>query len=141
MSKFSVFGIGLLLLSLAFAAGRPSRAGDKDDKDIKKKASVWMKTKLELSRHILEGLTDGDFKKIEGNAVALNLTHFLEALFTTKNPAYKQQVVLFTTANNEIVRQARAKNIYGATLAYNQLMVSCVQCHQIVRDAKKSPKE
>jgi hypothetical protein len=107
------------------------------EEEAQKKASVWMKTKTNLSTKILAGLTDADFDKIRDNAQALNVASLLEVLFKGKDPAYQQQVVLFVTANQELIRQAKAKNLYGATLAFNQLTVSCVQCHQIIRDAKK----
>jgi hypothetical protein len=38
---------------------------------------------------------------------------------------------------DEIVKQPRAKNIYGATLAYLKLTMGCVTCHRFVRDAAK----
>lgn len=134
MRKICLCGLALLVIALALPAAT-SQGGD--DKDIKKKANIWMKAKLEFSRQILEGLTDGDFDKIGQNARALNVAGFFDALFRPKNPDYKHQIVLFVSANDEIIRQAKAKNLLGATLAYNQLMVSCVQCHQILRDAKK----
>ena len=37
----------------------------------------------------------------------------------------------------ELIRQAGKKNLGGATLAYTQLTLSCVHCHNVVRDAKK----
>jgi cytochrome c556 len=52
------------------------------------------------------------------------------------NKEYKRQTALFEFANEELVRQANAKNVEGATLAYNRLTVTCVQCHRVVRDAK-----
>jgi hypothetical protein len=128
----------LLLASLLVVGGfsYPSRGGEKKEGE-KQKASVWMKAKTEYSRNILAGLTEADFDKIAENAKALNVTSFLEVLFRAKHPGYKQQVLLFASANQELIRQAKAKNLYGATLAFNQLTVSCVQCHQIVRDVKK----
>ena len=50
---------------------------------------------------------------------------------------YRRQMAMFEFANEELVRQANAKNVEGATLAYNQLTISCVQCHRVVRDTKK----
>jgi hypothetical protein len=114
----------------------PSSGGEKKEGE-KQKASVWMKVKTEYSRNILAGLTEADFDKIAENAKALNVTNFLEILFRAKRPEYKQQISLFAAANQELIRQAKAKNLYGATLAFNQLTISCVQCHEIVRDAKK----
>jgi hypothetical protein len=39
----------------------------------------------------------------------------------------------FGSANGALVRAAEDKNLDGATLAYTQLAISCVQCHKIVR--------
>ncbi|MFO0967891.1 MAG: hypothetical protein U0793_20210 [Gemmataceae bacterium] len=133
MSKKCRVALALLLAIIAVPMGG-YYAGEKA---TEKKASVWMKTKLEFSRRILEGLTEADFDKIADNAKSLNYAGFFDALFRPPNPEYKHQITLFVSANEEIIRQAKAKNIYGATLAYNQLMVSCVQCHQMVRDARK----
>jgi hypothetical protein len=130
----ALLGMGVLLVSMTISAPS-SPAGD--DKDVKKKANVWMKSKLAFSRSVLEGLTDGDFGKITRNAIALNVATHFDVMFRPKNPDYKHQVLLFENANNEIIRQAQQKNLYGATLAYNQLVVSCVQCHQMLRDARQ----
>lgn len=108
-----------------------------DDKDIKKKASIWMLAKTEYAKNLLLGLTEGDFAKIETNAKQLSVVDFFEYLFRTKNVDYRRQIVIFENANQELIRHAKAKNLPGATLAFNQLTASCVQCHQIVRDAKK----
>lgn len=124
-----------VLVSCLFWNGA-SAPSQEPKEEVKKKASVWMKTKLQFSQNILTGLTEADFGKIEKNADALNLTTLLEALFRSKRPDYNQQIQLFAFANSELVRQARAKNLAGATLAYNQLTNSCVHCHQILRDAK-----
>ncbi|HZZ80520.1 MAG TPA: hypothetical protein VFE62_18600 [Gemmataceae bacterium] len=127
--------VALLLIGMMVL---PASSSSQDDpKKDKKAANAWMKAKVGFSREILIGLTEGDFKKIKLNATALNATHFFEAIFTTKSDEYRQQAAAFAMANNELVRQAEAKNIYGATLAYNQLTVSCVQCHVIVRNGKK----
>lgn len=129
--------IALAAALVLFNASPCPLATGGEQEGAQKKASVWMKTKTNLSMKILAGLTDADFGKIRDNAQALNVASFLEVLFKGKDPAYQQQVVLFVTANQELIRQAKAKNLYGATLAFNQLTVSCVQCHQIIRDAKK----
>jgi len=121
---------------LAFGFG-PSLDGQDKVTDKEKAASVWMKAKTEYSSQILLGLTEGDYDKIKTNAKALNVVNFLEAWARAGRPGYQQQVVLFATANQELIRQAEAKNLYGAALAFNQLTISCVQCHRIVREKKK----
>ena len=128
----------VLIVALLFIglAALPSGSSSQDPKKDKKAASVWMKAKIGLSQNILRGLTEGDFEKIKNNAGALNLVHFFEGFVPKKSEGYRQQVTAFNLANQELMRQAEEKNIYGATLAYNQLTVSCVQCHVIVRNGK-----
>jgi hypothetical protein len=130
--------VALLFVGL-IAFPPSSSSGDKQpDKEAKKKASLWMKAKTKLSQEILVGLTEGDFEKIGKNAKALNVVDYFEVIAHAKNDDdYRQQSRLFAAANQELIRQAEAKNIYGATLAYNQLTVSCVQCHVVVRKLNK----
>lgn len=135
MKRFYV--VALLVLGLAVLPSSSSSGDKKTDKEAKKEASVWMKSKTKLSQEILVGLTEGDFEKIQRNAHTLNFVHFFEIIFREKNDEYRQQMALFSSANKELIRQAETKNIYGATLAYNQLTVSCVQCHVVVRKTNK----
>lgn len=127
----------LLAGAMLLVSGAPSAGTDKGD-DTKKHASVWMKAKLEYSRNIQEGLTKGDFDMILKNANSLNYAAYLEALFRAKWPVeYRDQVVQFVAANKELIREAKAKHLLGATLAYTQLTVSCVKCHELIRNVGK----
>jgi hypothetical protein len=117
--------------------GRLSWPFQRRRKKDKEKASIWMNAKAEFSANILAALTQGDFAKIRRNAQDLDMASHLELLFQADSPEYKQQTTLFIAANKELIRQANAKNIYGATLAFNQLTISCVQCHKMVRETKK----
>jgi hypothetical protein len=100
------------------------------------KPDVWMKRKLEFSQEILAGLTEGDFQKVNDYAHMLNFVGYLSAWLRAEEPDYKRQVTYFEFAAKELIRQSKEKNVDGATLAYNQLTTSCVQCHKVVR-AKK----
>jgi hypothetical protein len=104
------------------------------------KPTDWMQMKLQLSQEILAGLTRGDFAAVESQAQKMNVVNFMEKLVTADRPHYKEytrQLNAFETANRDLLRQAAAKNTEGATLAYVQLTISCVQCHKVVRDARK----
>ena len=109
----------------------PKKPGDQD------KASLWMKMKLTASQNILAGLTESDFDKVSVNAEAMRYVGYLEKWVRGTSPEYRRQISYFEFANSELIRQASEKNLDGATLAYNQLSISCVQCHKIVRDASK----
>jgi hypothetical protein len=130
----------IVLTAAALSVGAifvcPSSAQEQKPSE-QEKSSVWMKKKLEFSQNILAGLTESDFDKVRANAEAMNVLGYLEKWTRGDRPDYKKQVVFFEFANQELICQAKEKNLDGATLAYNQLTVTCVQCHKIVRDAKK----
>jgi hypothetical protein len=99
-------------------------------------AAAWMRAKGKAAEAILAGLTEGDLEKVRANAQAMHDLGYLEKWGRADTPGYKAQVGYFEFANRELIRQAKARNIGGATLAYTQLVVTCVQCHKVVRDAK-----
>lgn len=100
-------------------------------------ASLWMTKKLQHSKELLAALVREDFAAMSKSAESLLVLSYLEKWDRADMPEYKRQVKYFDDANKELLRQARNKNLNGATLAYTQLMQSCVQCHTIIRDAKK----
>ena len=118
-------------------AGDDKKGGGKKGGKDSDKASVWMTKKLEFSQKILQGLTQGDFEMVRKNADAMVVVGYLESWDRAGMPEYKKQLKSFESANKELVRQAEKKNISAATRAYTQLVVSCIECHNVVRDAKK----
>lgn len=96
--------------------------------------SVWMRTKLQHSQKILGGLSSGDFDTISASARAMNNLSALERHVRAGAPGYRDQLQVFRVANEELVKQARQKNLDGCALAFHQLTLSCVKCHQALRD-------
>ncbi|MFM7151814.1 MAG: hypothetical protein ACKO23_18455 [Gemmataceae bacterium] len=119
------------LLALAFVGVRTMKADDRD------KASVWMTKKLEYSQKILAGLTKEDFEMISTNADAMTVVTYLENWDRAGRADYRKQLRVFETANKDLVRHAKAKNLAAATRSYTQLIQSCVECHTVIRDARK----
>jgi hypothetical protein len=126
----------VLVLALVPSAGLWSRAEQKDGSD-REGARAWMQRKLEYSQKVLAGLTKADFESIKRSATNMNFMGYLEKSSLASTPGYKQQITSFEFANQELIRQAGDKNLEGTTLAFTQLTLSCVQCHKLVRDAKK----
>jgi len=144
---WAAVGVGVLVIGGAprplLTAQEPQAGADKAGPSAKSKVakeddktSVWMRMKTENSRRVLHGLAMGDFDEIAANSKAMAFTGFFERWLRADTPEYKRQMMLFEMANQELGRQAKAKNLEGATLAFHQLTTSCVQCHKIVRDAK-----
>lgn len=101
-----------------------------------KPLDFWMQKKLDYSSAILRGLSMGDFELIETNAKQMRLLNKVEGFVRGRNAEYRTQVHTFERVTDEVVRQAKNENIDGVTLAYHQLTVSCVRCHQSLRESE-----
>jgi hypothetical protein len=103
------------------------------------KASFWMEKKLEYSQRMIRGLATEDLDDVAkaGRSMA-SLSQF-ERWVRGGVPEYRNQLTLFQTANRELIRAAESKNLDGATIAYLQLTLSCVNCHKVVRDLTRQP--
>ncbi len=96
------------------------------------KGEFDMHDKLTHSQQILDGLVTEDFSKIQKGAKALN--DIGRRKWTeSESPEYRTQNQVFWFTAASLSTAAEQKNIDGATLAYTQLTLSCVNCHKIVR--------
>ena len=103
-----------------------------------KQYSFWMEQKLRLSKDILTGLAVADFDKIGKGAEVMRGLNRLER-FVRRSPAgYRDELTQFNQANKALVRAAQKENLEAATLAFNQLTISCVSCHKVMREADEA---
>ena len=133
--KKSLTILATLLLFTAINGVHPTRGGDDQPKD--KAGSLWMKQKLVASQNVLAGLTKADYGAIEKNAQSMIAVGYLEKWLRADTPGYQTMLRDFDYANKTLALAAREKNLDGATVAYLQLTLSCVNCHKIVRDGEK----
>ena len=99
-----------------------------------------MRTKLEASREILEGLTLEDYALITKGAKALRALSRASEWEVPTIPNADEYVIYtgeFQRLTEELSRKAKDKNIDGATLAYFRLTSSCVNCHKYVRSVTR----
>lgn len=115
-------------------SGSGGKTTEDADHDDGKTMSVWMEKKLEHSQAILRGLAMGDFEDVRSNANRLKVLNRVEGFVRRRNPDYRLHLNTFSRVVAEIERQAEKQNIEGATLAFNQLTVSCVDCHKSLRN-------
>ncbi len=127
--------ICLVAISMPAAADEP--ANDQETP----KGDVWMLKKLKYSQQVLAGIASGDFDQIARSGDTLKGMDKIESFIRMRTPRYRLQLQLFRDANEEIIRQAEAENLEGVTLAFNQLTISCVNCHKHLRDEIKKAKE
>jgi len=95
-----------------------------------------MINKLTNAQKLLEGIALGKFDKIEKHADELIQISKTAEWLANKKPRYEQFANEFARAAETIVTKAKAKNLDGVTLAYFDLTMSCVRCHQYVREVR-----
>lgn len=125
MQRKIVAGIlAIVLLPVALTA---------DDRKDENEPSFWMKQKLKYSQEILNGLAQEDYGLIAKNAASMQGLNKIEFFVRQKPEGYRTQLKSFQFSVNELVRSAEDENIDGATLAFTQMTISCVNCHKEVR--------
>ncbi|MCB9922715.1 MAG: hypothetical protein H6822_11070 [Planctomycetaceae bacterium] len=112
---------------LAIAASRA------EDETKEEEPSIWMKQKLVYSQRILNGLATEDFELITENATAMKGLSRIEGFVRGKTEGYRTHLKTFEFATNELIRNSEQQNLDGATLAFTQLTISCVNCHKEIR--------
>src|SRR5687767_806826 len=95
-----------------------------------------MAEKLQHAQKILEGMALGDFDKMAKHADELQQLATKAEWLAYNTNRYETHSNEFRRALDNLARRARDKNVDGATLAYFDLTMSCVRCHQYVREQR-----
>jgi len=99
--------------------------------------SAFMQRKLTHASKILEALTTEDFDSIVKHSQAINLLCEDELWLVRKTPEYSERSKEFQRSVYAITQAARNKNLEGATLAYVDATLKCVNCHRYLRTAER----
>ena len=101
------------------------------------KGHELMAAKLKESQAVLEGIALGDFQQIEKASLALSrISQAAEFLNAGKSKEYELEINLFRRASDRLNRKAKDKNIDGVMLAFQDMTMTCLKCHQHTRDNK-----
>jgi len=98
--------------------------------------SKLMHDKLDKSKTVLEGIALADFRKVNDSAERLIQLSKATEWFVYKTPRFEMHTNEFRRAAETVVAKAKEKNLDGVTLAYFDLTMACVRCHQYVRDVR-----
>ena len=93
----------------------------------------FMHQKLEHSKGVLEGLATEDFDLIAKNAGKLRAMSRDSGWHSAENPGYVWRMELFRRQVDSLAKSAADRNLDGATLAYVNVTMCCVECHKFVR--------
>lgn len=112
------------------------KAGAQDKKPPEKKPALqkFMRAKLEHSQKVLDGLVTEDFELIEKHAQAMLLLAIAEEWKVSNDPLYTQHSQEFRRTVKQIGKMAKDRNLDGASLAFMQLTMNCIECHRFVRN-------
>ncbi len=97
------------------------------------KTSTFMRMKLEPTKGVLEGIALADYAMITKNAGFIRNMLLDEGWMVKQSEDYRRQSEEFRKVVEQLRDAANNKNLDGATLAYVQLTIRCVQCHQSLR--------
>jgi len=135
MPRLSSLGLRMfVLVGLGIGLSHDTSEAADDVGEQAKVASVWMQKKLVYSQEILAGIAVEDFDRVAAAAGHMRTLNKIEAFVRTRNPAYREQLKAFQDSNEEILRQAEAKNADGAATAFSQMTTSCIRCHKVLRN-------
>lgn len=107
----------------------------------KKELKEQMKLKLSHSQEVLEGMVREDFAKIEKGANGLVV--ICQTLGWTEEKTkgqFKTHDTEFHNIAHELMNLAKEGNLEGVYYKYIQMTVSCIDCHQHIRDVEAPEK-
>jgi len=136
---FDVRTLALAVVSLAaLTAGHGrSETPQKEPPALPNEGQV-MQVKLKRAQSLLEALAKEDYKQLEESAASLlQISKATEFLRAYKTEEYEFQTRVFQKSVETLVAKAKAKNLDGATLAYMDMTMSCVACHNHFRGRKR----
>jgi len=99
--------------------------------------AAMMKKKLTSAHLVLDGVALGDFKKMANGGEELIGLAKSETWQLIRSPDYEMHSRNFIRAAEKLVKKAKEQNMDGAALAYVEMTLSCVQCHQYVREHRR----
>jgi len=127
----------VVVLPLSFLANDGPSAAEPKKLEIPK-VNPLMAEKLKHAQALLGGLAMNDFDKMQSSAEELMRISKAAEWTVYKTPEYELQTNNFRRAAENVILKAKAKNLDGATLAYVDMTVTCVRCHQHCRDVRNT---
>ena len=102
--------------------------------DKVEKFDFWMNVKLVESQKLFAALAQADFSAITASSERLKAVSAMEGFVRRKTPGYSTQLKTFEFSVDEILQRSAEENIEGVTLGFQQLTLSCVNCHKQLRE-------
>jgi hypothetical protein len=145
MNKLKVLMALIALLGCVSLLGvrgdEPRNAAPNESKKEDKKVDELMHSKLKHSQKVLEGVAVGNFDEIADNAEELISISKQAEWYVSKSPQYEMRSNEFRRTAEQLIKDARAKNLDAAALDYVELTMTCVKCHKYGRETRWAHKD
>lgn len=117
---------------LAVTAVQNGGRGDEQD-EPRKGLSKFMRQKLEASSTVLEGLCTEDLELVtKGSKVLLQMSHE-ERWRVSADMFYRRYSNEFSAAVEELLKESEDEDMDGTSLAWVNVTMKCLKCHEWVR--------
>ena len=123
--------VAIALLLTLCAVGRPTSA-----EATQRTPHKVMVDKLRHAKLLLEALALSNYAKIRQEAEELIQLSKTAEWMIHKTPRYEMHSNEFRRAAEVMIQKARQRNIDGVAVAYVEMTLSCVKCHQHTRELR-----
>lgn len=123
------------VLTLALIPFNVAGQGKKEERD--EILAKMMQKKLKSAHLVLDGVVMADFKKVANGGDELIQLAKSETWQLIRSPLYETHSANFIRATEKLVKKAQEKNMDGMALAYVDMTLSCVRCHEYVREHRR----
>ena len=98
---------------------------------------LLMRDKLTYATKALEGLSMEDFNKIAEAGNMMGIISRAAAWHVIPTDEYVRMSKNFQEQARDLERHAKEKNLDAASLDYMRITLTCVQCHNYIRDVRR----
>jgi len=100
------------------------------------KLSKLMVEKLSHAHRLFEGIVTRNYAKITPSAEELIRLSNTAEWYVVRTPRYEVHSNEFRRAAETIVKKAKEKDLDAVAISYGELTLSCVRCHDYVREVR-----
>ncbi len=97
-----------------------------------------MRRKKELAHDLLDAIVMQNFARVNEDAGALGRLSRAAEWQVLQTPRYLQYSLEFQEAAEKMGKNARDKNADGVTLAFTEMTLNCVRCHEYIRQVRST---
>jgi len=141
MRKYWIVGVGVIAavaLATATTRGQTQEKPGVAPRLAQQVGDSLMRQKLGHAQELLSALSIGDFENMKAHARELQRISLEARWSQPQSPAYAEYGDDFRSALERVVASADKQNIDGAALNYVQVVLTCVQCHKVVREGQQT---